>query len=121
MVAVVVGVTHSVRGHVQLREGDQRDSGLMDGVDEAASRRDRHRVDQLLRAPGRVRRQQDVGVQDDTLALRQTHRLTLQHQVTCRTPQGGGQNTFMVSEEVKHFFYLLVICQKKSGNFISMS
>ena len=75
-------VTHSVRRHVQLCEGGQRDSGLMDGVDEAVSGRDRHRVDQLLGTTSRVRRQQDVGVQDDPLALRQTHRLTEQHQVT---------------------------------------
>ncbi len=79
VVAVVVGVTHSVCGDIQLCEGAQRDSGLLDGVDEAVSRRDRHRVDQLLRTTGRVRRQQDVGVQDDPLPLRQTHRLAQQH------------------------------------------
>lgn len=82
MVAVVVGVADSVRGHVQLREGDERDSGPPDGVDEAVARRGRHRVDQLLRATGRVRRQQNVGVQDDALPLRQTHRPALQHHVT---------------------------------------
>lgn len=54
LVAVVVGVADSVRGDVQLREAGQRDSGLLDGVDEAVSRRDRHRVDQLLRTTRRV-------------------------------------------------------------------
>lgn len=43
-----MGVTHSVCGHVQLCEGEQRDAGTLDGVDEAVPGRDRHRVDQLL-------------------------------------------------------------------------
>lgn len=84
VVAVVVGVTHSVCGDVQLCEGAQRDSGLLDGVDEAVPRRDRHGVDELLRTPGRVWRQQDVGVQDDPLPLHQMHCLAQQHQVTWR-------------------------------------
>lgn len=82
--AVVVCVTHSVCGDVQLCEADQRDAGLRDGVDQSVTRRDGHRVPQLLRTPRRVGRQQDVGVQDDALPLHQMHCLAQQHYVTCR-------------------------------------
>lgn len=83
MVTVVMGVTDSLCGHMQLCEGAQGDAGLLDGVDEAVLRRRRHRVAQLLRTTRRVRRHQDVGIQDDLLTFHQAHGPAQQHQVTC--------------------------------------
>lgn len=84
LVAVVVGVADSLSRYVQLGEVAQRDPRPSDGVDDAMTWRHRHRVDQLLWTAHRVRGQQDVGVEDDPLALTQVNGLALQNHVTWR-------------------------------------
>lgn len=84
VVAVVVGVAHSMCGYVQLSEAGQRDARLLDAVDQAMPGGGRQRVDQLLLMARRVPRQQDVGVQDQPLPLRQMPPPAEQQQLTCR-------------------------------------
>lgn len=49
MMTVVMGVTHPLGGHVQLCEGEQREAGMPDSVNEAMLRQHRHCVNQVLR------------------------------------------------------------------------
>lgn len=97
-----MGVTHAVCGDVQLREAGHGDAGLLDGVNEAVSRRHGHGEVQLLWTTRRVRRQQHIGVQHHPLALPQAHCLAQQHYVTWRWSEVKGQS---IRRTVGHFLF----------------